>query len=86
MEECAWGLLTLGSPGTGAFVGIDQVNAGAPVLARLGETFIDLVGAVGPRESWHALREGKNKREKKRKEDEREAEGEERRKFNQCLT
>lgn len=46
---------TLGSPGTGAFVGIDQVNAGAPVLARLGETFIDLVRAVGPHVSWHAL-------------------------------
>lgn len=46
---------TLGSPGTGAFVGIDQVNAGAPVLARLGETFIDLHRAVGPQEAWHAL-------------------------------
>lgn len=46
---------TLGSPGTGAFVGIDQVNAGAPVLARLGEAFIDLVRAVGPHVSWHAL-------------------------------
>lgn len=46
---------TLGSPGTGAFVSIDQVNAGAPVLARLGETFIDLHGAVGPQVSWHAL-------------------------------
>lgn len=63
MEECAWGLLTLGSPGTGAFVGIDQVNAGAPVLAWLGETFIDLVRAVGPHIPWHALREIKKKRE-----------------------
>lgn len=62
--ECAWGLLTLGSPGTGAFVGIDQVNAGAPILARLGEAFIDLVGAVGPHVSWHALKkEGRNKKE-----------------------
>lgn len=34
---------TLGSPGTGAFVGIDQVNAGAPILAWLGEAFIDLI-------------------------------------------
>lgn len=34
---------TLGSPGTGAFVGIDQVNAGAPVLAWLGEAFIDFI-------------------------------------------
>lgn len=62
VQECAWGLLTLGSPGTGAFVGIDQVNAGAPVLARLGETFIDLVRAVGPHVSWHALREERGKR------------------------
>lgn len=46
----------MGSPGTGAFVGIDQVNAGAPILARLGETFIDLVRAVGPHISWHALK------------------------------
>lgn len=46
----------MGSPGTGAFVGIDQVNAGAPVLARLGETFIDLFGAVGPHVSWQALK------------------------------
>lgn len=65
VEECAWGLLTLGSPGTGAFVGIDQVNAGAPVLARLGETFIDFVRAVGPHVSWHTLRERRNKREEK---------------------
>lgn len=69
VEECAWGPLTLGSPGTGAFVGIDQVNAGAPILARLGETFIDLVRAVGPHISWHALRERRNKREKKREEE-----------------
>ena len=66
-EECAWGLLTLGSPGTGAFVGIDQVNAVAPVLARLGETFIDLLRAVGPHEAWHALRERGKKGEKKKK-------------------
>lgn len=63
-RECAWGLLTLGSPGTGAFVGIDQVNAGAPILARLGETFIDLVRAVGPHVSWHALKKERwNKKE-----------------------
>lgn len=66
VEECVWGLLTLGSPGTGAFVGIDQVNAGAPVLAWLGETFIDLVRAVGAHVSWHALRENRNKRERRR--------------------
>lgn len=89
VEECAWGLLTLGSPGTGAFVGIDQVNAGAPVLAWLGETFIDLVRAVGPHVSWHALREIKKKKEgregakKKRKE---EKEREKEAKVNQCLT
>lgn len=75
VEECVWGLLTLGSPGTGAFVGIDQVNAGAPILAWLGETFIDLIRAVGPHISWHALREIKKKGEaregakKKRKEE-----------------
>lgn len=63
VEECVWGLLTLGSPGTGAFVGIDQVNAGAPILAWLGETFIDLIRAVGPHISWHALREIKKKGE-----------------------
>ena len=40
---CVGGLLTLGSPGTGAFVGIDQVNAGAPILAWLGEAFIDFI-------------------------------------------
>lgn len=67
VEECAWGLLTLGSPGTGAFVGIDQVNAGAPVLARLGETFIDLVRAVGPHVSWHALRERGKEQERRRR-------------------
>lgn len=54
---CVWGLLTLGSSGTGAFVGIDQVNAGAPVLARLGQTLIDLHRTVGPRVSWQALRD-----------------------------
>ena len=80
--ECAWGPLTLGSPGTGAFVGIDQVNAGAPVLARLGETFIDLVRAVGPHVSWHALRESRSKRRGRsqerggRKERQREKRGE----------
>lgn len=91
VEECAWGLLTLGSPGTGAFVGIDQVNAGAPVLARLGETFIDFVRAVGPHVSWHTLRERRNKREEKKKKEPRKRkrkkeEGEERGKFNQFLT
>lgn len=67
VEECAWGLLTLGSPGTGAFVGIDQVNAGAPVLARLGETFIDLVRAVRPHVSWQTLREQEKKKEPRRR-------------------
>lgn len=79
VEECAWGLLTLGSPGTGAFVGIDQVNAGAPVLARLRETFIDLDRAVGPQVSWHALKERWNKKEedeaKEEEEEERDGRG-----------
>lgn len=83
VEECAWGPLTLGSPGTGAFVGIDQVNAGAPVLARLGETFIDLVGAVGPHISWHALR-GRRKRQRSRKK--RRQREEKEGKLNQCPT
>lgn len=70
VEECAWGLLTLGSSGTGAFVGIDQVNAGAPVLARLGETFIDLIRAVGPDVAWYALRGRKHEQKKAKKEEE----------------
>lgn len=74
VEVCAWGLLTLGSPGTGAFVGIDQVNAGAPVLARLRETFIDLVRAVGPHVSWHALKERQNKKEEDEAKEEEEGE------------
>lgn len=73
-EERAWGPPTLGSSGTGAFVGIDQVNAGAPVLARLGEALIDLHRAVGPQVAWHALRDrgrkegGKHKEERRRRE------------------
>lgn len=78
VEEYAWGLLTLSSPGTGAFVGIDQVNAGAPILAWLGEAFIDLIRAVGPHISWHALRESQE--EKESRERKKEA------KVNQCLT
>lgn len=77
-EECAWGPLTLGSSGTGAFVGIDQVNAGAPVLARLGGALIDLHRAVGPQVSWHALgggteggmREEDTQEERRRKQEE----------------
>lgn len=57
-----WVLLTLGSAGTGAFVGIDQVNTGTPILARLRETLIDLLGAVGPHKAWHALKEGGRRR------------------------
>ncbi len=81
-RSCAWGLLTLGSPGTGAFVGIDQVNAGAPVLARLGETFIDLVRAVGPHVSWHALRE---RRRRRRRSQERGRRGRQREKRGESL-
>lgn len=87
VEECAWGLLTLGSPGTGAFVGIDQVNAGAPILAWLGETFIDLVRAVGPHISWHALRDKEEGRGKRRSPEEKESrERKKEPKVNQCLT
>lgn len=84
MEECAWGPLTLGSPGTGAFVGIDQVNAGAPVLARLGEALIDVIGAVGPNVSWRALR-GREEEEGAAAEEE-EEESRRRRELNQCRT
>lgn len=31
---------------TGALVGVDQIDAGAPVLTGLGLTLIDLFGAV----------------------------------------
>lgn len=88
VEECVWGLLTLGSPGTGAFVGIDQVNAGAPILAWLGETFIDLIRAVGPHISWHALREIKKKGEgRERSQEEKESrERKKEAKVSQCLT
>lgn len=87
VEECAWGLLTLGSPGTRAFVGIDQVNAGAPILAWLGETFIDLVRAVGPHISWHALRDKEEERGKRRSQEEKESrERKKEPKVNQCLT
>lgn len=65
----------MGSPGTGAFVGIDQVNAGAPVLAGLGETFIDLHRAVGPQEPWHALRRRRETREEKPRKKEEEDSG-----------
>ena len=51
------------SSGTGAFVVIDQVNAGAPVLAGLGETLIDLLGAVGPNVAWYTLRGERRERE-----------------------
>lgn len=85
VEECVWGLPTLGSPGTRAFVGIDQVNAGAPILARLGETFIDLIRAVGPHVSWHALIE-KEQETRKRSQEEKEGRGERGAKVNQCWT
>lgn len=31
-----WGILTLCAPGTGALVGVDEVDAGAPILAWVG--------------------------------------------------
>lgn len=42
------------SPGTGAFVGIDQVDACASVLAGLRQTLIDLIRAVHSMITWHA--------------------------------
>lgn len=36
----------MGSSGAGAFVGIDKVDANAPVLAGLRKALIDFIGAV----------------------------------------
>lgn len=46
---------TLCSPRTGAFVGIDQVDACATVLAGLRQTLIDLIRAVHSMITWHAF-------------------------------
>lgn len=46
---------TLCSPRTGAFVGIDQVDACAPVLAGLRQTLIDLIRAVHSMITWHTF-------------------------------
>lgn len=47
--------LTLRAPGTGTLVGVGEVDAGAPVLARVGQALVDLLGAVHPVVAGHAL-------------------------------
>lgn len=49
----------MGSSGTGAFVGIDEVDADAPVLAGLRKALIDLIGAVYSMITWQTLQERK---------------------------
>lgn len=49
-----WGL-TLCSSGAGAFVCVDQINAGASILTGLGLTLIDLFGAVYTMVPRHTL-------------------------------
>lgn len=43
------------APWAGAFVGVGQINAGTPILARLGQAFVDLLGAVRPMVPSHTL-------------------------------
>lgn len=47
--------LTLCAPGTGTLVRVGEVDAGAPVLAGVGQAFIGLLGAVHPVVAGHAL-------------------------------
>lgn len=49
----------MGSSGAGAFVGIDEIDAGSSVLARVGQALIDLLRAVNSMITSHALRGGK---------------------------
>lgn len=49
----------MGSSGTGAFVGIDEVDADAPVMAGLRKAFVDLTGAVYSMISWQTLQKKK---------------------------
>lgn len=51
----------MGSSGTGAFVGIDEVDADTPVLAGLRKALIDLIGAVYSMITWQTLQEKKDK-------------------------
>lgn len=49
----------MGSSGAGAFVGIDEIDAGSSVLARVGQALIDLLRAVNSMITGHALQGGK---------------------------
>lgn len=51
--------LTLSAAGTGALVGVGEVDAGAAVLARVGQALIDLLGAVHPVVAGHTLSGGR---------------------------
>lgn len=46
---------TLCASGAGALVGVGQIDAGTPVLAGLGQTLVDLLGAVRPMVASHTL-------------------------------
>lgn len=48
---------TLGSSGTGAFVCVNEIDAGPSILAGLGLTFIDLFRAVYPMVARETLTE-----------------------------
>lgn len=52
----------MGSSGTGAFVGIDEVDADAAILAGLRKALIDLIGAVYSMKTWQTLQERNGKR------------------------
>lgn len=52
---------TLCSPGTGALVCVDEVDAGASILAGLRLTFIDLFGAIYTMVARDTLTEKKKK-------------------------
>lgn len=47
--------LTLCTPGAGALVGVGQIDAGAPILAGLGEALIDLLRTVRSVIASHTL-------------------------------
>jgi hypothetical protein len=49
------GGLTLCTPGAGALVGVCEIDAGASILAGVGQALVDLLRAVGPMVACHAL-------------------------------
>lgn len=52
---CGRGPLTLSAPGTGTLVRVGEVDAGASILTRVGQAFVDLLRAVHPMVAGHAL-------------------------------